>query len=222
MSIAENILALKNSIPDHVSMVAVSKMQPVNAIWEAYHAGQRIFGENKAQEMASKQVQLPKDIEWHFIGHLQTNKVKYLASYVSLIHSIDSINLLFEVDKEAAKHSRVIDCLLQFRIATEETKYGMHPTAAIGLLESDEYRNMKNIRITGVMGMGTFSDDHNLVRREFKSLHDHFHTLKKRYFIDEDWFRVISMGMSGDYLIAIDEGSTMVRIGTSIFGERNY
>jgi PLP dependent protein len=218
LSIAENIRSLKKSVPEDVRIVAVSKMQPVSAIMEAYHAGLRVFGENKARELLSKQSQLPRDIEWHFIGHLQRNKVKYLASCVSLIHSIDSISLLGEVNKEAMKHNRVIDCLLQFHIATEETKFGLDIEEAKVLLKSESYGTMNNIRITGVMGMGSFSSDPDLVRREFKSLHGYFLALKSLYFNDVDTFSMISMGMSGDFMIAIEEGSTMVRIGTAIFG----
>jgi hypothetical protein len=197
-------------------------MQPISVLKEAYEAGQRMFGENKVQEMVIKHSQLPADIEWHFIGHLQTNKVKYLAPFISLIHSIDSLSLLKEVNKEAEKYNRIIDCLLQFHIATEETKFGLNIEEAQDLLDSDEYKAMKNIRITGVMGMSSFSDDQELVRREFKSLHDCYYMLKIHYFKNSDPFEIISMGMSGDYLIAIAEGSTMVRIGTSLFGERNY
>ncbi len=197
-------------------------MQPASALLEAYHAGQREFGENKALELAAKHLQLPSDIVWHFIGHLQTNKVKYLAPFIGLIHSIDSIGLLREVNKEALKHHRVIDCLLQFYIATEESKFGLNMKEAAELMESEDYRAMKNIRITGVMGMASFSDDPVLVRSEFKSLKDHFLELKLRYFQSRTEFREISMGMSGDYMIAMEEGSTMVRIGTSIFGGRSY
>ncbi|MEI7723556.1 MAG: YggS family pyridoxal phosphate-dependent enzyme [Bacteroidota bacterium] len=222
MNIADNLLQLKKSIPGHVVMVTVSKQQPVTALMEAYQAGQRIFGENKVQELVAKQQKLPSDIEWHFIGHLQTNKVRFLAPCVSLIHSIDRLNLLMEVNKEALKHNRIIDCLLQFHIATEETKFGMDIGEAKEILESKSYREMKNIRITGVMGMSSFSDDMALVRQEFKNLHDFFLILKTSYFKHPDTFNVVSMGMSGDYLIAIDEGSTMVRIGTAIFGERHY
>ncbi|MCX6305577.1 MAG: YggS family pyridoxal phosphate-dependent enzyme [Bacteroidetes bacterium] len=222
MSIAGNILLLRKNIPANVTMVTVSKMQPVPAMLEAYQAGQKIFGENKVQELAAKQLQIPGDVEWHFIGHLQTNKVKYIASFISLIHSIDSINLLKEVNKEAAKNKRTIDCLLQFHIATEETKFGLDIAEAMKLLESDSYKALENTRITGVMGMSSFSDDTALVRREFRSLHAYYLTLKNNYFSHQDSFNVVSMGMSGDYIIAIEEGSTMVRIGTSIFGERHH
>lgn len=222
LNIADNILLLKKSIPAHVTLVAVSKMQSIPALQKAYQAGQRIFGENKVQELVMKQAQLPTDIDWHFIGHLQTNKVKYLAAFIGLIHSIDSLSLLKEVDKEAGKCNRVIHCLLQFHIATEDTKFGLSTHEAREMLESEEFRAMKNILITGVMGMSSFSDDINLVRDEFRHLHSLFQTLKSLYFKEQDTFRVISMGMSGDYKIAIEEGSTLVRIGTSIFGERQY
>jgi pyridoxal phosphate enzyme (YggS family) len=222
LNIAENLQRLKKSIPDHVSIVSVSKQQPVALLMEAYQAGQRVFGENKAQELALKQFQLPNDIAWHFIGHLQTNKVRQLAPFISLIHSIDRLSLLTEVNKEAAKNSRVIDCLLQFHIATEETKFGMNIEEARVLLESDGYHACANIRITGVMGMSSFSDNTDLVRKEFQCLHDYFLTLKRLFFNQQRSFEVISMGMSGDYQIAIEEGSTMVRIGTAIFGERKY
>jgi pyridoxal phosphate enzyme (YggS family) len=222
LNITDNILFLRKSIPAHVTLVAVSKMQPLAALQAAYQAGQRIFGENKVQELIMKQAQLPSDIDWHFIGHLQTNKVKYLATFISLIHSIDSLNLLKEVDKEARKCNRVIHCLLQFHIATEETKFGLNLNDAREILESAEIHEMKNVLITGVMGMSSFSDDFTLVRKEFKHLYSLFQTLKSLYFPEQDTFRVISMGMSGDYNIAIEEGSTLVRIGTSIFGDRQY
>lgn len=195
-------------------------MQTLSALNEAYQSGNRIFGENKARELVLKQAQLPSDIQWHFIGHLQTNKVKHLASFISLIHSIDSLNLLREVNKEACKYNRVIDCLLQFHIASEETKFGLAMAEARLILESDEYKKMANITITGVMGMSSFSDDTNLVRQEFRNLHDYFITLKSFYFAQTNTFNVLSMGMSGDYQIAIEEGSNMVRIGTAVFGER--
>ena len=193
-------------------------MQPVSALLEAYEAGQRVFGENKAQELVLKHSQLPPGIEWHFIGHLQTNKVKYIAPCVHLVHSIDSLGLLREINKEALKNNRVIDCLLQFYIATEDTKFGMDFGEGKALLESDDYHKMKNIRITGVMGMGSFSDVKGLVRNEFIFLRECFERLKKDYFNNSDSFRILSMGMSGDYKIAIEEGSNLVRIGTAIFG----
>ena len=197
-------------------------MQPVAAIREAFLAGQRSFGENKVQEIVVKHSQLPSDIEWHFIGHLQTNKVKFLAPFIALIHSIDGIQLLREVNKEALKNNRVIDCLVQFHIASEETKFGLDIEEAKDLLGSDGFQLMKNIRIVGIMGMSSFSPDTDLVRMEFKKLHGYFQMLKSLFFKHDDAFKVISMGMSGDYTIAIEEGSTMVRIGTAIFGGRGY
>ena len=220
VNIPESINWLKKTIPYHVGIVAVSKTKPVSAIMEAYAAGQRLFGENKVQELVMKQAQLPSDIEWHFIGHLQTNKVRYIAPFIGLIQSMDSLKLLDEINREAIKNNRIIDCLLQFHIASEDTKYGLNITEAEGILESELYPQLKNIRIAGVMGMASFSDDHMLVRREFKSLHDNFMCLKSNYFSQADFFRHISMGMSGDYMIAIEEGSTLIRPGTIIFGDR--
>lgn len=220
VQIAESIAWLKKTIPENVGIVAVSKTKPVSAIMQAYHAGQRIFGENRVQEVVFKQSQLASDIDWHFIGHLQTNKVRYIAPFISLIHSVDSMKLLAEVNREALKNNRIIECLLQFHIATEETKFGLDMAEATAILESESYRQLKNIRITGVMGMSSFSDDLLLVRREFKTLHDNFVTLKTQYFSQCGSFGHISMGMSGDYHIAIEEGSTLVRLGTIIFGDR--
>ncbi len=220
MSIKDNLERIKAEIPQHVKLVAVSKTKPVEILQEAYDAGQRVFGENKAQEMAMKHNELPKDIEWHFIGHMQTNKVKYIAPFVSLIHSVDSMKVLKEINKQAAKNNRVIDCLLQFHIAEEETKFGLNMTEAeeITLLKN----NFKHVRFTGVMGMATFTNDRNQIRREFKQLKSYFNLLKEKYFTSDNVFKEISMGMSGDYNIAIEEGSTIVRIGTKIFGERIY
>ena len=220
VQIAESIAWLKKTIPENVGIVAVSKTKPVSAIMQAYHAGQRIFGENRVQEVVFKQSQLASDIDWHFIGHLQTNKVRYIAPFISLIHSVDSMKLLAEVNREALKNNRIIECLLQFHIATEETKFGLDMAEATAILESESYRQLRNIRITGVMGMSSFSDDLLLVRREFKTLHDNFVTLKTQYFSQCGSFGHISMGMSGDYHIAIEEGSTLVRLGTIIFGDR--
>ena len=220
VQIAESIAWLKKTIPENVGIVAVSKTKPVSAIMQAYHAGQRIFGENRVQEVVFKQSQLASDIDWHFIGHLQTNKVRYIAPFISLIHSVDSMKLLAEVNREALKNNRIIECLLQFHIATEETKFGLDMAEATAILESESYLQLKNIRITGVMGMSSFSDDLLLVRREFKTLHDNFVTLKTQYFSQCGSFGHISMGMSGDYHIAIEEGSTLVRLGTIIFGDR--
>ena len=222
MSIRSNLDKLLETIPAHVKLVAVSKTKPERDILEAYDAGQRIFGENKVQDLTAKQAVLPADIDWHFIGHMQRNKVKYIAPFIGLIHGVDSLKLLKEVNKQAVKHNRIIDCLLQFHIAEETTKFGLSIEEATDLLKNPEYHSMKNIRFTGVMGMSTFTDDYELVRKEFKTLKSIFDRLKGEFFKSEDHFKEISMGMSGDYQIAIEEGSTMVRIGTSIFGERNY
>ena len=220
--IQENLDIVRATIPLNVTLIAVSKTKPVSDLQQAYDAGQRVFGENKALEMRDKHQELPEDIKWHFIGHLQTNKIKYIAPFVTLIHSIDSASLLEAVNKEAAKKERVIDCMLQFHIAEEETKFGLDLEEAKTLLESDAYKNMKNIRICGVMGMATFTDDVNQIRNEFKSLKNIFNILKENYFQNEDCFKEISMGMSDDYPIAIEEGATMVRVGSKIFGARNY
>lgn len=209
-------------MPERVRLVAVSKTKPVEAIEEAYNAGQRVFGENRAQEMAEKYEVLPKDIEWHLIGHLQTNKVKYVAEFVAMIHGVESLKLLETIDKEAKKHDRVIPCLLQFHVAQEETKFGLDMEEAAALLESESYANMKNVRIEGVMGMATNTDNLTQVREEFRHLHEIFEELKQRYFADKPEFKELSMGMSGDYEIAVEEGSTMVRVGSSIFGARSY
>jgi len=222
MSIRTNILSLRAAIPSHVGMVAVSKTQPAEALQEAYEAGQRIFGENKVQELVAKRPLLPADIEWHFIGHLQSNKVKFIVPFISLIHSIDSLKLLGEVDREAARCGRVIDCLLQFHIATEETKFGLDLPEARSLLAAAEFRQMKHIRITGVMGINSFTEDIGLIRRECQQLRGYFTELKQEFFAGEPSFRTLSMGMSGDYPIAVEEGSTLVRLGTVIFGERQY
>jgi PLP dependent protein len=218
MSIADNIQKLKDEIPPHVTLVAVSKTKPVEAIMEAYNAGHKIFGENKVQEMTAKHEQLPGDIEWHLIGHLQTNKVKYIAPFVHLIHSVDSIKLVQEIDKQGKKNGRVIDCLLQIHIAMEETKFGLSFEEAETLLTSGQLRSLDNVRIRGLMGMATFTDEEQKVRNEFRSLADFFKNKKKDQ--GSAYFDILSMGMSGDYRIAIEEGSTMVRVGSSIFGSR--
>jgi len=220
--VKENLEKIRKTIPSGVLLVAVSKTKPVEDIQEAYDAGQRVFGENHALEMRDKHEVLPKDIDWHFIGHLQTNKIKYIISFAKMIHSIDTFNLLQAVNKEAVKHNVVVDCLLQFHIAEEETKFGLDMNEANEILQSDVYKAMKNVRICGVMGMATNTDDMTQVRKEFKHLKEIFTTLKSKYFADCDWFKEISMGMSHDYPIAIEEGSTMVRVGSKIFGERNY
>jgi len=218
--ISRRLQEIIDAIPDHVTLVAVSKTRPTSAIQEAYNAGQRHFGENKVQEMTDKSARLPKDIHWHLIGHLQTNKVKYIASFVSLIHSIDSLKLLQEINKHAIKHNRVIDCLLQFHIAKEETKFGLDLVEANVLLGSEQFSALKNIRIVGVMGMASFTPNEKELRKEFSELRGIFTSIKNKWFADENSFKIISMGMSGDYGIAIEEGSTMVRVGSSIFGSR--
>ena len=220
--IKENLHKIKATIPEGVTLVAVSKTKPVSDIQEAYDAGQRVFGENHALEMRDKHEVLPKDIQWHFIGHLQTNKIKYIIPFVTLIHSIDTANLLEAVNKEARKHDRVVNCLLQFHIAQEETKFGLDLSEARQLLESEAFKQMENIRICGVMGMATFTDDEVEIRKEFKHLKDIFDTLKKEYLSDQPQFKELSMGMSEDYPIAIEEGATLVRVGSKIFGPRNY
>jgi pyridoxal phosphate enzyme (YggS family) len=219
MSLKYNLTRLKEEIPPEIKIVAVSKTMPAELLLEAYDAGQRIFGENKTQELISKQPGLPKDIQWHFIGHLQTNKVKYIASFVEMIESVDSLRLLQEINKQAEKHNRVIKCLLQFHIATEETKFGLNLEEAERLLLSPEFALMRNISIAGVMGMASFSDDESLVRSEFRVLKSLESRLREKFFKDKPEFCEISMGMTGDYRIAIEEGSTMVRIGTGIFGK---
>jgi len=216
MSIAVNIHAIKSSLPPHVTLVAVSKTKPESDILEAYEAGQRIFGENKIQEMAAKYEALPKDIEWHMIGHVQTNKVKYMAPFVSLIHGVDSLKLLQEIDKQAKKHNRIIDCLLQIHIAEEETKFGMDENELRELLDSETYGNLKNIQVIGLMGMATFTENQEQIKKEFGFLKSIF----DRFASEHSGFKILSMGMSGDYQLAIECGSNMVRIGSSIFGER--
>jgi len=222
MSIAENLKRIEQEIPNNVKIIAVSKTHPKEMIQEVYDFGHRVFGENKAQEMTDKYEALPKDIEWHMIGHLQTNKVKYIAPFVSMIHSVDSMKLLKEIDKEAIKNNRVIDCFLQIDIANEDTKFGMLEKEAIELLSSEDFAQLNNIRICGVMGIGSITEEINKTRQEFKNLKATFLTLKEKFFKNEDYFTEISMGMSSDYDIAIEEGSTIVRIGSLIFGQRDY
>jgi pyridoxal phosphate enzyme (YggS family) len=221
MSIAENIDLIKANLSANVKLVAVSKTKPAELLMEAYQAGQHAFGENKVQEIVWKYEELPKDIEWHFIGHLQTNKVKFIAPFVHLIHGVDSVKLLKTINTEAAKIGRIIPCLLQFYIAEEESKFGFLEEEALEFLSSGELNSLKHISISGVMGMATYTDDNDQIRKEFAHLKAIFETLKSKYFADVDDFREISMGMSADYLIAIEEGSTMIRIGSTIFGERN-
>lgn len=221
MSITENLQHIKKLLPKEVTLIAVSKTKPESDILEAYNAGQRVFGENKIQEMAEKYEALPKDIQWHMIGHLQSNKVKYMASFVSLIHGVDSFKKLEEINKQAIKNNRVIDCLLQIKIASEDTKFGLSTTEATQLLASENLKNLKNICIKGFMGMATFTDDETIIKNEFRILKNYLNSSKK-YKTTNFNPTILSMGMSGDYEIAIEEGSTMVRIGSSIFGTRNY
>jgi pyridoxal phosphate enzyme (YggS family) len=212
MSIKDNLLKIKSTLPEHVTLVAVSKTKPVADLMEAYNAGQRIFGENKIQEMTEKWEQMPKDIQWHMIGHIQTNKVKFMAPYVSLIHGVDSLKLLEEINKQALKNNRIIDCLLQIHIAEEETKFGLNNDELADLLVSESFKNLKNINIVGLMGMATFTENQIQIKKEFEHLKSIFDQLKN--------LKTLSMGMSGDYQLAIECGSTMVRIGSSIFGGR--
>jgi pyridoxal phosphate enzyme (YggS family) len=221
MSISQNLLEIKSQLPNQVTLVAVSKTKPVADLMEAYNAGQRIFGENKIQEMTDKWQEMPKDIMWHMIGHVQTNKVKFMAEYVSLIHGVDSLKLLQEINKQALKHHRVIDCLLQIYIANEETKFGLDETELVELLSSGEFKELQNIRIVGLMGMATFTDNQSQIKKEFQYLKEIFDNTNK---LETSNMKLgtLSMGMSGDYKLAIECGSTMVRIGSSIFGNRNY
>ena len=222
MSIAQNIRKLKEEVPGHVTIIAVSKRKPVDDIMQAYEAGHRVFGENRVQELIEKQPILPGDIQWHMIGHLQTNKVRYVAGFVEMIHSVDSLKLARVIDQEAAAHSRIIPVLLQVHIAEEESKFGFTEKALDELLASAELPACQNIRIEGLMGMATYTDDRAQIRAEFRHLREIFQRVKNAYFAGSDHFRQISMGMSGDYGIAIEEGSTMIRVGTVIFGARTY
>lgn len=222
MSIADNLSQILSTIPDRVTLVAVSKTKPISALQEAYDAGQRVFGENRVEELLEKHPALPDDIKWHMIGHLQSKKVKHIASYIDLIHGVDSEKLLHEINKHAERNERVIDCLLQFHIATESTKFGFEFSAVDAWLSQGILNDLKNIRLRGVMGMATFTDNKEQVRQEFQSLKRIFDRLKGTHFSSDKHFDQISMGMSGDYLVAMEEGSTMVRVGSSIFGSRNY
>ncbi|MBL0737432.1 YggS family pyridoxal phosphate-dependent enzyme [Flavobacterium sp. GN10] len=223
MSIQSNLNTIKASLPEHVTLVAVSKTKPVSDLMQAYEAGQRIFGENKIQEMTEKWEQMPKDIQWHMIGHVQSNKVKFMAPYVTLIQGVDSLKLLQEINKQALKNNRIIDCLLQIHIAEEESKFGLDENELNELLTSSEFKELKNIRILGLMGMATFTEDQNQIKKEFTHLKSIFDSLKSIEGYGKDalqYISTISMGMSGDYPLAIECGSTMVRIGSSIFGGR--
>lgn len=221
MSIKENLHYIKTDLPAHVTLVAVSKTKPVSDLMEVYNAGHRIFGENKIQEMVDKYEEMPKDIEWHMIGHVQRNKVKYMAPFVSLIHGVDNFKLLEDINKEGIKNNRVIDCLFQIKIASEDSKFGMDPDDVLSIIQSTSFSELKNIKIVGVMGMATFTDDQEQIKNEFqmlKTTFDGFKTMESFNFKPE----IISMGMSGDYKLAITCGSTMIRVGSNIFGERNY
>jgi len=218
MSISENIKKYQGSLPKNTTLVAVSKTKPVSSLLQAYDAGQRVFGENKIQEMASKWEEMPKDIQWHMIGHVQTNKVKYMAPFVALIHTVDSLKLLREINKQAAKHDRVINCLLQIKIAEEEHKFGLDHHDALLLLAKDIQATLPHVSIVGLMGMASFTDNKTQIETEFKKLS----TLHKEFIKQHPQLTVLSMGMSSDYTLALDHGSTMVRIGSSIFGARNY
>jgi hypothetical protein len=221
MGIAENIAEIKKTLPSNVKLVAVSKTKPNEAILEAYNSGHLIFGENKVQDLVKKYEELPKDIQWHFIGHPQSNKVKYIASFIHLIHGVDSLKLLKTINKEAEKHKRKIHCLLQFHIAEESTKFGLSVEEARELLGSAEFIALKNVIVAGVMGMATYTHNETQIRNEFKMLNNIFKTIKNEYFSDAENFCEISMGMSSDYPIAVEEKSTMIRVGSKIFGERN-
>jgi PLP dependent protein len=221
MNITENIGNLRKEVPERVKIVAVSKTRSVDDILIAYRAGQLNFGENKVQELIYKQALLPADIEWHFIGHLQSNKVKQIVPFVSLIQSLDSLKLLRIINKEAQLINRSVNCLLQFHIATEETKFGLDLQEAETLIHTMRNEEMANVNIRGVMGMATYTEDQGLIRKEFQTLRSYFSILKNDFFMTDGEFSELSFGMSGDYLLAVQEGSTMIRVGTAIFGERN-
>jgi PLP dependent protein len=222
MGVADNLQSLKDTIPSQVTLVAVSKTKPDELIMEAYQAGHRDFGENKVQDLAGKQERLPTDIRWHMIGHLQSNKVKYLAPFVHLLHGVDSLKLLGVINREAEKNDRVIDCLLQVRISLEETKFGLPEEDLIQVIQSDEFAAMDHVRIRGLMGMASYTENSNQIREEFHQLKRIFDRLKTAQFKNQESFDQLSCGMSGDYSLAIEEGSNLVRIGSLIFGPRNY
>lgn len=222
MSVSTNLLQIRSTLPSEVKLIAISKTHPAELIMEAYQEGQRDFGENKVQELGAKQEALPRDINWHFIGHLQSNKVKYIAPYIHLIHGIDSYKLLEVVNKEAVKNDRVINCLLQVHIAKEETKFGFSDSELETMLSTEPWAQLSNIRICGLMGMATFTDDEELIKQEFTFLTILFNKIKLNYFSHLEYFKELSMGMSDDYLLAVQIGSTMVRVGSSIFGNRDY
>ncbi len=218
MSIQTNLSNIRTELPSHVTLVAVSKTKPIEDLIQAYQSGQRVFGENKIQEMAEKYQKMPKDIQWHMIGNIQRNKVKYMASFVDLVHGVDSLKLLNEINKQAEKNKRIINCLIQIKIAQENTKFGMSFDEAKNLISSKEVKKLKNISIVGLMGMASFTQDKTQIKKEFKTLKSNFDNLQK---IASN-LMILSMGMSGDYTLAIENGSTMIRLGSSIFGARNY
>lgn len=222
MSLKENYLSIKKSLPTDIKLVAVSKTKPASNIFELYELGHREFGENRVQELVNKYEELPKDIKWHMIGHLQINKVKYIAPFIHMIHSVDSYELLKEINKRALQVNRMIDCMLEIHIAKEESKFGMIEEQVISLLENEEYKKLNNIRIVGLMGIATNTEDFDIVKNEFEYLKILFDKIKNNFFINNEYFKEISMGMSNDYQIAIMQGSTIVRIGSLIFGERDY
>ncbi len=222
MNIQQSIENIRKEIPENVTLIAVSKTKPNEDLMQAYDCGQRVFGENKAQEMKQKHVDLPKDILWHFIGHLQENKIKYIIDYVTMIHSIDSLKLLKEVNKHAVKVNRIVDCLFEIDINNEESKFGLSENEVRDILNSEEFKELNNVRICGVMGIGSITDDREITREEFKNLKNIFTSLKNDFFEDKPYFKEISMGMTHDYDIAIQEGATLIRIGSKIFGARDY
>jgi len=221
MNISDQLNKIKSELPDSVTLVAVSKTKPNETVLEAYNAGQRIFGENRIQELVAKSKELPQDIEWHMIGHLQSKKVKLIAPFITMIHSVDSEKLLSVINDQAKKNERIIDVLLQFHVAQEESKFGLSLADATTILNGTQYATMKNIRVVGVMGMATYTSDQEQVRKEFRTLKQIFDQLKTEHFANHDGFSQISMGMSGDYHLAIEEGSTMIRVGSTIFGKRH-
>ncbi|MCD4794311.1 MAG: YggS family pyridoxal phosphate-dependent enzyme [Bacteroidales bacterium] len=222
MCISENILKIKSNIPQNVKLIAVSKTKPNEDILEAYNSGHKLFGENKVQDIVKKYEDLPKDIEWHFIGHLQRNKVKFIVPFVRLIHAVDSLKLLKKINDEAAKNKRIVNCLMQIHIARESSKFGLDINELREILSSEEYSSMENIEIEGLMGMATYTDNKEIIKNEFVFLSKCFKEIKNEFFSNTDNFKEISMGMSDDYDIAVESGSTMVRVGSIIFGERNY
>lgn len=221
ITIADNLLSIKNKLPEQVKLIAVSKTYLAENILEAYQTGHKIYGENKVQELVEKHEQLPKDIEWHLIGHLQSNKVKYIASFVSLIHSVDSLKLLQEINKQALKNNKVISCLLQIYIASEETKFGLSEEECLALIHSSAFKELNNIKIVGLMGMASNTEDTNQIKKEFSQLKKFFDQISSTTKLPNIEWKELSMGMSSDYKIAIEEGSTMIRVGSSIFGKRN-